>query len=88
MADAVEAGWQHVDEEAADELAGGQGHDLLSFASLSTIVLPSEGHAFVAECDQSAVGDGDAMGIAREVGEHGFGSAERPLGVDHPLGVA
>lgn len=25
MADAVEAGWQRVDEEAADELAGGQG---------------------------------------------------------------
>src|SRR5204862_7824472 len=65
VADAVEAGWQHVDEEAADELAGGQGHDLLSFASLITIVLPSEGHAFVADCYTSVVGDGDANGLAR-----------------------
>jgi hypothetical protein len=27
------------------------------------------------ECDQAAVGDGDAMGIAREIGQHCLGAA-------------
>lgn len=43
MADAVEALWQHVEEEAADELVGLQDHDLLSFAALDAVILPSEG---------------------------------------------
>src|SRR2546423_1690820 len=41
VADAVEAVRQDVDEKAADELAGGQCHDLL--ATIGTIVFPSEG---------------------------------------------
>ena len=28
------------------------------------------------------------MGVARQVGEHGFGPAERTLGVDHPFDLA
>src|SRR6266849_1047995 len=40
VTDAVEALRQDVDEEAADELAGGECHDLL--AAIGTIVLPSE----------------------------------------------
>jgi hypothetical protein len=39
------------------------------------------------EGDEAAVGDGDPMGVARQVGEHRFGSPERPLRVDHPLGL-
>ena len=30
------------------------------------------------------VGDGDTVGVAREIGEHGLWSAEWSLGVDHP----
>src|SRR6202023_2230773 len=41
VADAMEALRQDVDEEAADELAGGECHDLL--ATIGTIVLSSEG---------------------------------------------
>ena len=86
VADAVEAFWQHVDQEAADKLAGGQCHDLLALATIGTIVLPSEGNAVVADCDQSAVGDGDAVGIARQIGQHGLRPTERALGIDDPLG--
>ena len=35
--------------------------------------------------DQSAVRDGDAVGVAREIGEHGFGPAERSLRIDDPF---
>src|SRR6202040_2132320 len=48
VTDAVEALRQNVDEEAADELAGGQCHDLVALATIGTIVLPSEGDAVVA----------------------------------------
>src|SRR5882762_33293 len=43
VADAVEAVRQDVDEKAADELAGGECHDLL--ATIGAIVLPAEGDA-------------------------------------------
>ena len=33
----------------------------------------------------AAVGDGDAMGVAAEIGENLRGSAERLLGVDDPV---
>jgi hypothetical protein len=34
------------------------------------------------------VGDGDAMGVARQIGKNGHGSAERSLGIDDPFGLA
>src|SRR5208282_6422317 len=37
---------------------------------------------------EPGVRDGDAVGVAREIGEHGLRSGERPLGEDHPLGAA
>jgi hypothetical protein len=43
VADAVEARRQDVDQESADELGASECHDLLTVASLDTIVLPSEG---------------------------------------------
>src|SRR6267378_7092053 len=43
VADAMEALRQDVDEEAADELAGGECHDLLAITSFGAIILPSEG---------------------------------------------
>ena len=88
VADAVEALWQHVDEEAADELVGGERHALLAVAALDAVILPSEGDAVLVEGDQAAVGDGDAVGIARQIGQHGLWTAERTLGIDDPFGLA
>ena len=46
MADAVEAARQHVQEKAADELAGVERHGLEPVAAFDAVVLPLEGHAF------------------------------------------
>ena len=71
MADAVEAGWQDVDQEAAHELGGGGCHDLLAVATVGAIVLPSEGDAGAAAGDQPAVGDGDTVSVAGQIGQYG-----------------
>ena len=88
VADAMEATWQNVDQEAADELVGGERHELLSFATFGAIVLPLEGDAIAVERDQPAVGDGNAVGVARQIGEHGLGPAEWTLAVDDPFRLA
>src|SRR6266581_4829167 len=41
--------------------------------------------ATVIEADQSAVRDGDTVGVASEIGEHRLGPRERGLGVNEPL---
>jgi hypothetical protein len=86
VADAVEAFWQHVDQESADELAGSECHALASIAPLDAVVLPFEDDALLVEGDQAAVGDGHAVGIARQIGQHCLRPAEWPLCVDDPLG--
>ena len=44
--------------------------------------------ALVVERDQSPVGDGDAVGVARQIAQHLFGSAEWAFAVHHPFTVA
>jgi hypothetical protein len=84
MADAVEAGRQHVQEKAADELGGVERHGLEPVAAFDPIVLPLEGDALVVERDEPGVRDRDAVGVAGEIGEDGLRPGERPLGVDDP----
>ena len=88
MADAVEALRQDMDQESADELGGSECHDLLAITGFGTIVFPSESDSTAVAGDQPAVGDGDAMGIARQIGQHGLWPTERALGIDHPFGSA
>ena len=76
VADAVEAVRQDVAQEAPDELAGGECHDLLALVTIGAIVLPSEGDTGAVAGDQPAVGDGDAVSIARQLGQHGLRGAE------------
>jgi len=84
VADAVETARQHVQEKAADELAGVERHGPEPVAAFDAIVLPFEGHARLVEGDEPGVRDRHAVGIAREIGEDGLWSGERPLGVDNP----
>ena len=63
MTDAMQALRQHVDEEAADKLLGGERHLLISTAAFDAVVLPFEGDALLIAGDQAAVGDGDAVGV-------------------------
>jgi hypothetical protein len=82
VADAVETVGQHMKQEAANELVGLELHDLCR--AVLAIVFPREGDMIVVECDEPAVGDRDAMGVAAEIGQDLCGSAEGPLGVNNP----
>ena len=87
MTDAMKTPRQHVDEEAADELVGGQGHGLVAITSFAAIVLPLKGDTVFVAGDEAAVADGDPMGITRQVSKYGFGSGKRTFGIDHPVNL-
>jgi len=63
-------------------------HDLPPVRSVDAVILPAEGDAFVFDRDQTAIGDGDAVGIAGEIAQHLLGSGERVLAVDYPFAFA
>src|SRR5215475_3368766 len=85
VTDTVEALGQHMHQEATDELVGVERHHAVSLPTFEAIILPFEGDALVIERDQAAVGDGDAMGIEREIAQYLRGSPEWTFAVDHPL---
>ena len=86
VADLDEAGRQDMKQEAANELDRVEGHDAAAVAM--TGVPPSEAHLSVVEAEQSSVGDGNSVCVAGQVLQHMLGSAERGLGIDHPLSPA
>jgi hypothetical protein len=71
-----------VEQEAPDELVGLQTHGLDGAAV--AIVLPGKGDMTVIAVLDAAVGDGDAMGVAPEIGEDLRRPAKRLLGVNDP----
>jgi hypothetical protein len=81
MADAVKPLWEHMQEETPDELMRGERHDLVSLRALDAVVLVFEGDAIGAGRDQAAVGDGDAMGVAGEIGQYSGGAGKRRLSI-------
>jgi hypothetical protein len=83
VADAHEAAWQQVEQEAAQELLDSQSHDPLLVAVGG--VAPAEGDVALRESNQPAVGNGDAMGVGAEIAQHMFRPAERPFAVDDPV---
>jgi len=85
VADTVEAIGQGVKEEAANELIGLELHDLGGAAL--TVILPSKGDMVVVEGDEAAIGNGDAVSVAAEIGENLGWSAERLFGIDDPVDV-
>jgi hypothetical protein len=86
VADLDETGRQDVEQETADEFDRIEGHDAAAVAM--TGVAPAEAHMSVVEAEESSVGDGNPMRVAGQVLQHMLGSAERRLGVDHPLSPA
>jgi hypothetical protein len=85
MTDAVEALWENVDQEAADELASGQRHQLLLVGDIVAIILVAQCQPGLAEADEVTVRDGDPVGVARQIGEHRLGPCERRFGIDDPV---
>jgi hypothetical protein len=55
MTDAMEAAWQDMQQEAADELVRLERHDLLALRTWAAIILVPERDAIFVEGDQSRV---------------------------------
>lgn len=72
-----------MEEKAAQELVYREAHDPLTVAV--SRVPPSECNLAVCERNQSAVGDGNAVGVGAQVAENVLRTAERWLGVDDPV---
>jgi hypothetical protein len=88
VTDAVEATGQHMQKEATHELAGLEGHGLVTGAPLRAIVLPAERHAALIKREQALAGDRHAVCIAGEVREYRFGSREGTFGIHDPFAGA
>ena len=85
VADADQAGGQHVEQKTANELDRIQGHGL--GAGMIGIVFPVKADAAVFQSAKSVVGDGDTVGVASQILEHAPGSTEGRLDVNHPFEV-
>jgi hypothetical protein len=87
VADAHEAAREQVEEEAAQELIDGQGHEplLVRVSGIS----PAEGDVAVGEGNESVVGDGDLersrAGSRRWSGTAGYKSAACSAGQVGPV---
>ena len=79
---------QDVKQEAANELVRIERHDAIAGLALAPVIFPFEADAGAIEGDDAGIGDGDAVGIAGEIGEHGIGTGEGTLGIDNPLHAA
>ena len=88
MPDAVEPVGQDVHQEASDELRRGQAHDLLAVAVLGAVVFLAKRHRVGVGADEAMVGDRHSMGVAAEIGEHGFRPVEKRFAIHHPFRFA
>jgi len=79
VADAMEAAWQHVDQEPADKLADVEGHRGVPAGAFDPVVFDLERDGVLVDCNQAAVRDGDAVGVTRQIGEHGLRAANGRL---------
>lgn len=59
-----------------------------SVAGFDAVILPVEGRGVGIGADEAMVRDRHAVGVSAEIGQHGLGSCEGRLGIDHPFGFA
>ncbi len=62
LTEALKAAWQHVQQEAADELVSSESHRALLIAV--AIIFPTKGDLTVFEIEQAVIGDGHAVSVA------------------------
>jgi hypothetical protein len=86
VADTDEAVGDHVEEEAPEEFVDIEVHDLHPIAV--GVVPPAKPDAAVGQGEEAVVGEGDAVGIAAEVGEYVLGPGEGRFAVDDPRRLA
>jgi len=71
-----------VQQEAAEEFLGRESH-LPDLASLF-VVFVGEGDLIFVQTDETAVGQGDPVGVAGQVPEHLLRASKGRLAIDHP----
>jgi len=76
-------GWKGVQQKTSQELLDRKGHQLL-LASVG-IIFPAKSNTAIRKRNQSVVGYGNTMRIARQIIQNMVGSTKRRLGVDNPL---
>jgi hypothetical protein len=76
VSDLDETVGQNVEEEAADELVGGD--------RAGGIATGAKDDEIVTDVEQAGVGDGDAVGVEAEVANNLLGATEGSLGIDQP----
>jgi hypothetical protein len=86
VTDALKTVGEDMEQEAANEFFGFQGHGFLLV--VMPIIFPLEGDLAVLDAKQAVIGDGHAMGVPAEVVEDLCRTAEGWFGIDHPLEVA
>src|SRR5499427_5201165 len=85
VADAMKPLWQNVEQKALDELVGAERHCAVPRLPAAAVILVAEGHAARIESEEATVRDGDAMGVAGEIGQHRLRPGEGRLAVDEPF---
>src|ERR1035438_38959 len=70
-------------EKPAKKLLVGERH--YSALAVMSIILPSKRHVSVSHIYESMVGDRNAVGVARQIMQHVFRSAEWSFRIDHPI---
>src|SRR4029077_3797293 len=85
MTDAVYPVGQNVEQEAPDEFAGQERHRAKPLPAVAAVILVAEADAALVEADEAGVRDGNAVGVAGEIGEHHLGPGDGWLGVDKPV---
>ena len=70
-------------EKPAEKLLVAERHHA-AFAVMS-IILPSKRHVSVGDLYEAMVGDRDAMGVASQIMQYVFRSAEWSLRINHPI---
>lgn len=63
-------------------------HDLLTVATITTIILPSEGDMVAIGMNDAAVCDSNTVGVPAKRGEHLVRTAEWRLRIDNPFDAA
>lgn len=86
VADTHEAPGQDMQEEAAQELDGIEGHDTLD--SAVPIIAPAEADFFTIEGGDAVVRYSHAVGVTAEISEDPIRTAEGWLGIDVPVLLA
>ena len=83
VANTHEAVGEHLEEEAADELLGIEGHRFQPIFVSSIPVAKSDQAVFDGE--DSVIGESHSVGVAAEIIKDRLRGAERFFGVDHPV---